>query len=678
MKTLEEAFAQDRRDLRALLFHSVNNNESIKAAIIYSAEFIKATGDDTEEEYEIKLRAPSATLHNEADVKHFIRASKQIIAQRIDDFLQNGSGWQLQEVLYCDIELGQCGALNGACSALSVRYLKDLDKIPISDLSGQECFFESVAFHFRRTTNLTALRRFIKKKMVCKIRAPVAVRDIVRFEKHNAHLDVKINVLYAEGESISPLYASKAQNKKNVITLLLYKTVVQGKTIGHYTLVDDISALLRKQYGEKGNLTYQKSKHCPNCLCKFRDQNSLNSHEKLCLRNQTQEVTMPEKDTFIEFKNFNKKFPVPIVGYFDFEAALPQPESPCARCTLHKKAACHHRSVTENNQIPFSYAMLFVDFNGVVVHKTQYSGEDCAHHFIQHLLDVEEDLKRFTQIHEPMTFTNSDSRNYRAATHCHICEKELGDQNDISVRDHCHLTGRFLGAAHQSCNLKRSVPKKIPLFAHNLSGYDSHFLINEMCKDERITCLSALPYNTERFRTIKMNSFNFIDSAAFLQAKLDDLVSGLSSDHDFAILDQMRLYGKSPKRKNLLIRKGIFPYEFATSISVLKETKCLPPQSAFYSKLNNSTVSNEDYLHAQHVYKAFNCKNMLDYAELYCLTDCCLLAEVMSAFRDEVMEEFNLECWCVYKSLQRVEISIPRVKLTLTLQQLHFSAPNGV
>ena len=654
MKTLEEAFARDRIDLKVLLTHLVDNNDTIKAALVYSAEFIKSTGDDTEEEYELKLRAPTATLHNKADVRHYIKTSKEIIAQRIDDFLQNGSGWRLQEILYCDIEIGKCGSLNGGCSALSVKYLSDLDKIPIIDINakGKECFFESVAYYFRKTTNLTILRRFIKEKMICKIPSPVAVRDVARFEKHNAHLNVKINVLYAEGTRITPVYASKVGNKKHIITLLLYKTKVEGEIIRHYAFVENVSALLRKRYiGNGKHITYQKSEHCLNCFCKFRTKTLLSEHQKLCFKNKTQRVVMPKKDTFIEFKNFNKKFPNAIVGYFDFEAALPQPKDPCARCSFQKKTECIHRSVTENRQIPISYALMFIDFNGKVIHANQYSGADCAHHFIQTLLDIEEDLEALMQIHKPMDFTTSDEQIYDASTQCHICEKELnipdefGVITDITVRDHCHLSGHFLGAAHQSCNLNRSIPKKIPLFAHNLSGYDSHFIINEMSGDSRIKYLTALPYNTERFRTIKFNCFRFVDSAAFLQAKLDDLVSSLAEDHNFAILDQMQLYNKyQSKRKKLLIRKGIFPYEFATSLTKLKETTYLPPQSEFYSKLNNTNVSAEDYLHAHHVYEVFKCKNMLDYTELYCLTDCCLLAEVMTAFRDEVMAEFKLEC----------------------------------
>ena len=51
------------------------------------------------------------------------------------------------------------------------------------------------------------------------------------------------------------------------------------------------------------------------------------------------------------------------------------------------------------------------------------------------------------------------------------------------VRDHCHYTGEYRGAAHSICNLKYSVPKKIPIVFHNGSNYDYHFIIKELAKE---------------------------------------------------------------------------------------------------------------------------------------------------------------------------------------------------
>ena len=74
----------------------------------------------------------------------------------------------------------------------------------------------------------------------------------------------------------------------------------------------------------------------------------------------------------------------------------------------------------------------------------------------------------------PKSMTMRDKLVYDNSTLCHICNEELGEDR---VRDHCHLSGKFRGAAHEVCNLKYKVPKFIPVVFHNLPGYDSHIFI---------------------------------------------------------------------------------------------------------------------------------------------------------------------------------------------------------
>lgn len=78
---------------------------------------------------------------------------------------------------------------------------------------------------------------------------------------------------------------------------------------------------------------------------------------------------------------------------------------------------------------------------------------------------------------------------------------------------------------------------------------------------------------------------------------------------------------------------------------ILQDTKSLPPIEEFYSTLTNKSISQDDYRHAQTVYATSKCENMLEYTELYCKSDCALLAEVFLEFREEIMREFKLDCW---------------------------------
>ena len=60
---------------------------------------------------------------------------------------------------------------------------------------------------------------------------------------------------------------------------------------------------------------------------------------------------------------------------------------------------------------------------------------------------------------------------------CWICKEFINNNNEEKVRDHCHVTGKFRGAAHESCNLNLQLTKKVPVIFHNLRGYDSHLIL---------------------------------------------------------------------------------------------------------------------------------------------------------------------------------------------------------
>ena len=141
-----------------------------------------------------------------------------------------------------------------------------------------------------------------------------------------------------------------------------------------------------------------------------------------------------------------------------------------------------------------------------------------------------------------------------------------------------------------------------------------------------------------RRRKLKVHhTIRFIDSFKFMAESLDGLVSNLTKD-DFTNLS---LY-YSDEKFNLLTRKGVYPYEYMDSFEKLKETK-LPPKEAFYSRLNEKGISDEDYIHAQKVWKTFNMKTLEDYHNLYNKTDVLLLADVFENFRDICIKNYKLD-----------------------------------
>ena len=92
----------------------------------------------------------------------------------------------------------------------------------------------------------------------------------------------------------------------------------------------------------------------------------------------------------------------------------------------------------------------------------------------------------------------------------------------------------------------------------------------------------------------------------------------------------------------LITRKGVYPYDYMDDMEKFNDTQ-LPPQSAFYSILNDEDISDKDYKHAQNVWNAFNVKNMGEYHDLYLKSDVLLLADVFENFRSTCLNYYKLD-----------------------------------
>ncbi len=138
----------------------------------------------------------------------------------------------------------------------------------------------------------------------------------------------------------------------------------------------------------------------------------------------------------------------------------------------------------------------------------------------------------------------------------------------------------------------------------------------------------------------------FLDSFKFTLKSLDSLTKTLGKEQFKTLTSQMFT---KPESLDLLKRKGVFPYEFMTDFSKLSATS-LPPKEAFYSQLTDSHITDEDYEHAQKVWKAFGCKTMRDYHNLYLKTDVLLLADVMTEFRKTCNKAYGLDALHYYTS----------------------------
>ena len=174
---------------------------------------------------------------------------------------------------------------------------------------------------------------------------------------------------------------------------------------------------------------------------------------------------------------------------------------------------------------------------------------------------------------------------------CHICYEKLGKDR---VRDHCHLTGKFKGAAHEVCNLKNRVSKFFPVVFQNLSGYDCHLFIKTLGNSKGD--ISCIPNNEAKQVIIEKfvneegkqvdvkRELRFIASLRFMASGLDKLSSNLNINQ---FVNLKKYY--SANLPSVLLRKGVYPYDYIECLKKLDET-CLPSKEAFYSNLTGNVL----------------------------------------------------------------------------------------
>ena len=628
----------------------IESKGSIKVKLILTVKFTKENPATGNIDINIWFFPSKVEIVTEStDLSELYDQMSDAIFESIQNFNNRGSGWQFDRVEHLDININPYNPLSASSYIkLPGKLYEKKAIINVKNENDHECFkwaVTSAVFpaeeHGERLSK--QMREDSEKFDWTGIEFPVSLKQIDKFENNNPYA---INVLGYEGV-VYPLRISKKNDHpcEQVINLLL----IANEETNHYCWIKNMSRLI---YGDVSN-HHGKRHFCYRCLNSFPSEKSLNKHTEYCKNNEEVKIEVPMGSIY--FKHHYKKQRVPFVVYADFE------------CFTEKIDTCQPKdtkSFTNRYQkhkpSGFSYLIKCFDDNLLSPKLVKYTAESPNDNVPQLFIEsLEEDIKEiYNRFKKPkkMVMTRDDKIDYNNATNCHICEKELeetDDENYRRVRDHCHLTGKFRGAAHSICNLKYRLPKIYPVIFHNLSGYDSHLFIKNLGKSEgKIDCI---PNNEEKYisftKHILVDTFTnkegkekevkreirFIDSFKFMATSLDSLVKNLPKE-SFKNLTEFY----EGDKLNLLLRKGVFPYDWFDNFNKLSNTE-LPPKEAFHSILNDSGISEEDYQHAQNVWKIFDMKTMRDYHDLYLKSDVLLLSDVFENFRDVCMKNYRLD-----------------------------------
>ena len=614
-----------RPQIRQKLTEEILDLKGVKFQLALNIHLRKIRPDGGEEYTNSTFRYKQQVLLREVEIIKALDEAFPHILEILEKWTQNGSGWTVDYISTLWLDIAKYQPLRGGSYIplpAAVNNKKAVVNVKNNDDHCLRWALRSALFPAAKNPQRPAKYSTKDGLDFTGIDYPTPISQISRIEKQN---DLAINVFGWDNAHTCVIIhrlSDAAQARTTVNMLLIEKA---GKL--HYTWIKDLNRLL-----------YDQSKHrerkyfCERCLHGYTREDLLEAHKPDCrgIGQTAVRVEMPEagKNDKLTFQNHHKQFPAPFVIYADFEALTTKIEGPELDPSV---------SNTQRTQLheTCSYCYVVVRCDGKTETPVEYRGPDASEHFLRAIQAEEREIKKVLANPKDMLMTPEDILNHSRAGVCHICEKPFACAGD-SVRDHCHITGKYRGAAHNACNLKlRLNPKTtvIPVVFHNLRGYDSHLLMQAISRVEgKVTCI---PNNTEKYISFSLGQLRFIDSAQFLLAPLDKLVAA-NPPETFQITAQYE------QRRELLLRKGVYPYEYMDSWEWFADTR-LPPKASFYSKLTGEHISDKDYAHAQNVWDVFGCQSMGDYCDLYCRTDVLLLADVFETFRKTCMGQYSLD-----------------------------------
>jgi hypothetical protein len=551
----------------------------------------------------------------------------------------------------------------------------------------------------RHLGDITDLKPFLGKmvKLPTGVTYPIPLKDkvLLGIEELNPEFSFSIFSLGNRVAEIRPMYISNKKGQGNRVHIQLGLITGEKATgwsfamTSHFVVIKSLSAIAD---GYSGNKRY----FCESCLSSHKTERALIEHERLCQSHEPTHVVMPEEGSsrqFLTFKNWKNTMKMPWAIYGDFETIINPDTKEHTVSGACYKIVCtypHHELLEGIGGLPMGKLRTFM-------------GKHAMSNFIESLdfdANILEEESRKNIPMEPLTASEENA--FAENNTCHICKHPILMMH-AKVKDHDHYTGKYRGPAHNTCNIMFSASShfKIPVIFHNLGGFDGYFIVRALANMYAELGLQGkmkvVAKNMRKYTTITVGNLKFIDSFQFLKGSLDELVENYKDEQsiphlkttvtgdekevkesqdkldrqrrkscyeqnktkfpliydycmdydadvemreamDMSITENIKFCRLASKRFELLVRKGVYPYEYMDHWKKFKLRE-LPARKHFFSQLNNRDVEEEDYKRGLDVWKAFGCKDMMDYTRIYLEIDVLLLASIFEKFRDVNLQE---------------------------------------
>ena len=395
------------------------------------------------------------------------------LSHQMDEFEQGESGYIFDSIKkltnkmfkYHDLRASSyCKLPKSFCNSKSIVNIQNNDNY---------CFLWSILAHKYKVDDhrerVSQYKSHFHELNQGDIQFPKKIKDTPTFERLN-NLNIKFFELSANDKTLSPNYVNKNYYDEKIDTLL-YEN--------HYNLITNLHNFCRNN---------EHYKHlCRRCLITYGDQTKFEEHIIKCIEQKVCNISYLHPNQKIKFSDWYMKIDPPMWIAADFECKnIPINDNDNVNVNDHD-----NNGVTDNLFVnkPVAIGYKIVknpDYENLSLGKyvyIKYFGEDCIEWFISEMLEIEGYMKNYFQNKLEINLDTVPEKYDQSI--CSLCEKEfrLEDKKENPVvTDHCYLTGRFRGLAHNSCklNTRKAHTSFVSILFHKFSGYDCHLIFEKL------------------------------------------------------------------------------------------------------------------------------------------------------------------------------------------------------
>lgn len=262
--------------------------------------------------------------HSFSEIKTIVVEKVKETDERLQDFMAQGSGWTLSELVFVDLTFTTLGDMRGGCSFKypSRRGLLNIesdDNLCLVYCVAAHLHHKSILSGFRKSAG--SYRKYLKNFQLDGLDFPMSPDEVEKFEEVNPSF--RINIFIEEAEEIFPYRINEYEKEKIFLNVLLVEGLTNSnQRIYHYILITDLDAFLQKKYNQGSLISYAKTIRCKKCYASFTSEGKKDDHETVCVNSNKQSLVFLKEWKKIYYNKPWNGFPHLLCGFVDFESVL--------------------------------------------------------------------------------------------------------------------------------------------------------------------------------------------------------------------------------------------------------------------------------------------------------------------------------------------------------------------